>query len=139
MSDNWEDWENEEFSVPFLNVPNQEQLKLFEERKLVEESDNALTKQLFSNEEDLAYEELRKMEENKMEEKNMGKKVNVKPTEKKKNLPINNNKQKENEKKQKEMSKKIKEEKIIKQKVSETFGEAEEAYDKYAEYEDMFY
>ena len=135
MSDNWEDWEIDELIVPVLNVPNEEQLKLFEERKLVEESDNALTKQLFSNEEeDLAYEELRKMEEKKME-----KNVNVKPTEKKKNLPINNNKQKENEKKQKEMSKKIKEEKIMKQKVRETFGEAEEEYDKYAEYEDMFY
>ena len=135
MSDNWEDWEIDELIVPVLNVPNEEQLKLFEERKLVEESDNALTKQLFSNEEeDLAYEELRKMEEKKME-----KNVNVKPTEKKKNLPINNNKQKENEKKQKEMSKKIKEEKIMKQKVRETFGEAEEEYDKYVEYEDMFY
>ena len=135
MSDNWEDWEIDELIVPVLNVPNEEQLKLFEERKLVEESDNALTKQLFSNEEeDLAYEELRKMEEKKME-----KNVNVKPTEKKKNLPINNNKQKENEKKQKEMSKKIKEEKIMKQKVRETFGKAEEEYDKYVEYEDMFY
>ena len=133
MTDDWEDWENQDFVIPVLSVRNEEQLKRLEERKLVEESDNALTKYLFSNEEqDLAYEELKKMEEMKIENK-----VNVKPTEKKKNLP-SNNKQKDNEQKQKELSKKIKEDKLRKQRERDVFGEAEED-DEYSKYEDMFY
>ena len=58
MSDDWEDWENQDFVIPVLNVPNEEQLKRLEERKLVEDSDNALTKDLFSNEEDLALKQV---------------------------------------------------------------------------------
>jgi len=128
MSDNWEDWENQDFVIPVLNVPNEEQLKRLEERKLVEESDNALTKDLFSNEEDLAL-------------KQVEIKISVKPlpkAEKKapnKNIP---NKQKENEQKQKELSKKNKEDKLRKQRERELYGEANED-DEYAKYEEMFY
>ena len=132
MTDNWEDWETEDLTIPVLNVQNEEQLKQLKERKLVEESDNALTKNLFSNEdEDLVYEELKKLEF----------KNKVKPlqtTEKKAPKKVTSDKQKENEQKQKEMSKKIKEEKSYKNKLKETFGEAEED-DEYSKYEDMFY
>ena len=64
MSDDWEDWENEDFIIPVLSIPNEEQLKRLDERKLVEESDNALARELFSkDEEDLVYDELKKLEE----------------------------------------------------------------------------
>lgn len=129
MSDDWEDWENQDFTIPVLSVQNQEQLKRLEERRLVEESDNSLTRALFSGEEeDLAL-------------KQVEVKISVKPlpkTEKKapkKNIP---SKQKENELKQKELSKKIKEDKLRKEREKELYGEAEED-DEYAKYDDMFY
>jgi hypothetical protein len=44
MSDGWEDWEDSE------NIPlNEEQLKMLEERKLVEESDKSLARDLCKN------------------------------------------------------------------------------------------
>lgn len=119
MSDDWEDWENDEI-VPL----NQEQLKMLEERKLVEESDNLLAKDLFSNEEDLVYEELIKKENH----------IKVKK-EKPKNKISN---QKQNEERLKELSKKNKENKAILEIKKEIFGEAEH-YDEYEDYEDKFY
>jgi hypothetical protein len=135
MSDSWEDWENDDYEVPVLNVPTAEQLKRIEEHRLIEESDFELAKDLISNnkkyeDEDLAYEEL-------------------KQTTKFMHIPNNsftpldkpnkvNNKQKENEQKQKDLSKKLKEEKIKKEKAREMFGEAE-YNDEYADYEDKFY
>lgn len=132
MSDNWEDWENEDFVIPVLSVRNEEQLKQLEDRKLVEESDNALTRDLFSNndDEDLTLKE--------MEQKN---KNIIKPlpkTEKKEMKKNVLSKQKENEQKQKELSKKIKEDKLKKCRERELFGEVEED-DEYAKYEEMFY
>ena len=128
MTDNWEDWESDDFTLPVLNVPNQEQLKRFEERKLVEESDNKLTNDLFSNEKyDLLHKEV-----NKTTDKPLPRAEKKAPN---KSLV---NKQLENEKKQKELSKKNKEEKKKREKAAELFGEAEED-DKYSEYEDMFY
>ena len=127
MTDSWED---QDFNIPVLNVPNQEQLKRLEERRLVEESDNALTKDLFE-EEDLVYEDLKQSEN----------KVTIKPlasTEKK--APKKNavNKHQENEHKQKEASNAAKLLKEMKLREREIFGEAEE-YDEYAEYEDKYY
>lgn len=129
MSDDWEDWENEDFVIPVLSVPNDEQLKRLEERKLIEESDNKLTNALFSNDnyEDLTLKEFEQINKTILP-------INKKK-ELKKNIP---SKQKENEQKQKELSKKIKEDKIKKLKERELFGEAEED-DEYAKYEDMFY
>jgi len=131
MTDSWEDWEDQDYNIPVLNIPNEEQLKRLEERKLVEESDNALTKDLF--EEDLVYQDLKKIEN-----KNI-----IKPlpsTEKK--APKKNvvNKQIINEQKQKAISKQIKEEKAKKLKGREIFGEADEddEYDEYIEYEDKY-
>ena len=53
MNENWEhdDWEDDEFIVPVLNTSSQEQLKKLEERRLQEESDYLVAKDLFSNEE----------------------------------------------------------------------------------------
>lgn len=131
MSDDWEDWENQDFVIPVLSVQNEEQLKRLEERKLVEESDNALSRALFSDEEDLVHHELKKLEE----------KTTIKQlhsTEKKAPKKVPTNKQKENELRQKEISKKNKEEKAKKLREKEVFGEADED-DEYARYEDMFY
>jgi hypothetical protein len=139
MTDTWEDWENEDFEVPVLNVPTQEQLKRLEEQKLVEEADNALARELFitinKEEEDLALEELKLLEQS-TKNKNIPQKVQV-PA--KKNKPEKSvNKQKENEEKQKAASKKLKEEKAKKIKEQELFGDAEYD-DTYADYEDQFY
>jgi ribonuclease D len=126
MTDDWEDWENEDYIIPILNVPNEEQLKKLEENKLVEESDNALTRDLFSNpqEKDLT--------------KQFEQKINTISSEKKISKKYVSSKQKENEEKQKELSKKIKEEKLKKQRKKEIFGEADED-NEYTKYEDMFY
>ena len=47
MVDDWEDWECENYSIPILNFTNEELLKKIQERKLVEESDNKIARQLF--------------------------------------------------------------------------------------------
>ena len=46
MSDNWEDWECED--NPASAVPSAERIKQLQERKLIEEADNALTRELFA-------------------------------------------------------------------------------------------
>jgi hypothetical protein len=116
--------------VPVLNVQTQEQLKRLEEQKLVEEADNALTRELFrdDNKEDLVREQLKKTATN----KNIPQKTQL-PSIKNKM-----DKQKEHEQRQKELSKKLKEEKAKKLKEKEIFGEAEYD-DTYADYEDKFY
>jgi MinD superfamily P-loop ATPase len=135
MTDSWEDWENEDFEVPVLNVATQEQLKRLEEQKLIEEADNELARELFitiNKEEDLAYAELKQSEKN----KNIPQKVQLPAKKNKPEKAVN--KQKENEEKQKAASKKLKEEKAKKLKEQEIFGDAEYD-DTYADYEDQFY
>jgi hypothetical protein len=122
MSDDWEDWENDNFTI------SEEQLKRLKEIRLVEESDNSLTRNLFSNEEDLAVKDV-------VEQKILIKSL-LKTGKGQKNNT--SSKQKENEEKQKELSKKNKEEKNIKKRENEIFGEADED-NEYAKYEDMFY
>ena len=46
MSDNWVDWECEDNQASA--VPSAERIKQLQERKLIEESDNALTRELFN-------------------------------------------------------------------------------------------
>jgi hypothetical protein len=125
MSNNdLDDWE-----IEIDNDTNKEHLKKLEERKLVEESDNVLTKELF-------------------EDKSLKQVINV-------NINVNTNanananqnkeiylknkitKQKENEIKQKETSKKNKETKLQKENEVELFGEAEDYY--YEDYEEKYY
>ena len=130
MADNWEDWENEDFVVLVASALNVEQLKRIEERKLVEESDNLLTKSLFNNEEDLTQIELNNSKQNsvikslQINESKRSKKVSNKQT---------------NEEKQKEFSQKIKEDKLKRVREKELYGEAEEGKDEYSKYEDKFY
>lgn len=116
-------WDDDDYEVPVINSPTKEQLKRLEERKLVEEADNALAIDLFQNEED--KEELNQYSKIKL---------SVKKDKPEKKL----NKQKENEEKQKEQSKRLKEEKAKREKEQELFGEIQ-SYDKYADYEDKFY
>ena len=124
MADDWEDWENEDFSIPNLTVPTLEQIKKLEERKLVEESDNKIAKELFGFKDD-----------NEEEEKNnINIDISFKPIRNKKTTV---SKQKENEDKMKERAKKIREEKSKKIAQKELFGEAEE--DEYDDYADKFY
>lgn len=125
MTDSWEDWENEEYTIPVLNVPTLEQLKRLEERKLEEDSDLQNAIDLFSNDhEDLALQEIQKNTNNSV------KKI-VKQDKKVSNKKIN-------EEKQKEQSKILKQEKIKKEKAKELYGQADDD-NEYAEYEDMFY
>jgi hypothetical protein len=124
MIDDWEDWENHEFIVP---EKNKEQLQILEERRLIEESDNHLTKDLFCNEEDLL---LLKQEDIKPLQ------IYEKKTPKQKMV----SKQKINEEKQKTLSKINKQKKLNKEIEKELFGEAEsDEYNKYLEYEELFY
>ena len=136
MSDSWEDWENDDFEVPVLNVPTMEQFKRLQEQKLIEDSEIDLARDLICNkkeeDKDLEIAELKNLQQptkftqipNNSFKKNKSKKTNFN--------------QKEYEAKQKETSKKLKEDKSKKEKAREIFGEAEED-DEYAEYEDMFY
>lgn len=134
MSDSWEDWENDDYEVPVLNVPTAEQLKRLEEQRLIEEADIELARDLICDnkkeeEEDLALLEL----------KQTTKFTQIPNNSMKKNKPKKTNqKQKENEEKQKALSKNLKEEKAKKEKAREIFGEAEED-NEYADYEDKFY
>ena len=49
MIDSWEDLEIENIVIPGLHVPNKEQIKQLEERKLIEESEITLMKDYFDN------------------------------------------------------------------------------------------
>lgn len=113
MSDSWEDWDCDDYKVPILNVQSQEQIKKLEEQKLVEESDNALTKDLFNNgcEEDLAYDDLKKLDQHL---NNTIKVDKLKSSDKQNKSGKTQSKQKENEQKQKYMSQKLKVEKAKK-------------------------
>jgi thymidylate synthase len=116
MTDSWEDWEGENIVIPVLHVPNKEQIKRLEERKLIEESEIALMKDFFDN--------------NSNTNSNTN---NKETTENKKNTP-KTSKQKENELKQKELSEKIRKKKEKEKKHSDVFGEV--IHDKYDKYDD---
>jgi hypothetical protein len=89
MEDDWEDWENENYSIPILNS---EQLKRLEERKLVEESDNKIASQLFGHDEQEEDEE--EDEDLSLQNQTLNNDKILKPIRNKRNFV---NKQKENE------------------------------------------
>jgi hypothetical protein len=130
MFDDWEDWENEDLIIQCLTL-NKERLKKLEEKKLIEESDNKLTNDLFCEEECLN------------EDVNYYKKLDfsIKNTIKNiENREKNKNNYNLNQEKQKKLSKIIKQKKELKNREKELFGEAEyDDYDKYIEYEKKFY
>jgi len=127
-----EEWENialDDFIIPFketnLNDTNLNdfqkliQLKQLEERKLVEEADTALSKELFCLENKIL---------------NIESIIEYEPIIEAK---IKINKQKQNENKQKEFSKKIKEQKMKQKRHNELYGEVKGDY-MYDEYNDKF-
>lgn len=127
MTEQWEDWECDDFVLNDLNI-NQEKEKekerLMKERKLVEESDHLLTEDLFSNSTSI-----------------LKSKVDFNPSCKKLlgfNKIVSN--KGANELKQKTVSMQSKQCKKMKQKMADIFGEVlDDDDDKYAEYEDKFY
>ena len=134
MSDNWEDWEDAE--VDKFIAPLKEELQRLEERKLVEESDNALSKELFETDE---YNKLKRVINPEANLEKNFKLEKEKASEKdKEKIKIKINKQKENEQKQKEFSKKNKEQKNNQKRHNELYGEVEGEYI-YDDYGDKFY
>ena len=136
--DDLDDWEREieNDNTPVLNVTNKEHLKQMEERKLVEESDNILTKELF---EDKSVKPVINVTANTNTNTNTNTSQNKEIYLKNKITKQKENeiKQKENEIKQKETSKKNKETKLQKENEVELFGEAEDYY--YEDYEEKYY
>ena len=134
MGDNWEDWEDAEIDLmittPTVVIQKKDELKRLEERKLVEESDNALSKELFETEDPIFKKE--KEIQRELQQKEVSN-CSIKEDHK-----IKINKQKENEQKQKELSKKIKESKIKQKRHNELYGELEGEY-MYDDYDDKFY
>ena len=126
MTDSWEDWDDDNYIVPILNIPNEEQLKRLEERRLVEESDNVFAHELFEDNNIVKQTEIKSIQKQ------------LPSTEKK--APKKNiySKQKDNEQKQKEASKANKILKEMKKRERDIFGEADED-DEYADYEDKYY
>jgi hypothetical protein len=120
----FDDWENDDFFIPHLSIPTAEQLKQLEDRRLVEESDAAITKDLFNICEDKVNKEI--------DISNITTYIKkVKHVKKCSN-------QNKNEERNKALSKKIKEDKARKAKEIELYGETE--YDNpYANYEDKYY
>jgi hypothetical protein len=130
MVDDWEDWEDVEIDNFIVTFPisdiNSKEVKQLEERKLVEEADNALSKELFGTESDLQSE---KICENDAKD---AKDIKVVAPQKTKL-----SKQKENEEKQKEFSKKVKELKMKQKRFNELYGESNNY--KYDEYDDKYH
>ena len=124
---NDDDWENSETIV--LNV---EQLKKIREQKLVEESDTALARELFEQDETLKEMRMNELKQVKTYYSE------IKYTKNDKNDKNIISKKEENELKQTEISKKIKKQKMLKARYHELFGEAEFNQDEYADYEDKF-
>lgn len=127
MSD---DWDCDNYIIPVLNVQNKEQLKRLEERKLVEESDNALMNELFDNTNTKNETHYIRHELTHDTIKN----INTEKINNKKEKTVSN--QQENELKQKEFSQKLKNKKEAIKKHSDTFGEF--IYDEYDYYVDKF-
>ncbi len=135
--DSWEDWETEEVEVIFVDdKTKEEQSKRLEERKLVEESDNALTNELFTDGQTKLIDNFVDDKKRPTEEDKHKMDFNTNKTNKTNNTN-KTNKQSENEQKQKEASKASKMLKAMKQREREVFGEPEED-DEYADY-DVYY
>jgi|UniRef100_A0A6C0ASJ1 hypothetical protein len=132
MSQDWNDWEDAEFIIPTINILNQEQLKRIEERKLIEEADTELAKELFSNA--TSYKKILNIDKN-----NIVIYKNTPLTKENREAKIKKLKnQMDNELKQQEFSKKIREEKLKKQKEIELYRESEEIYE-YDEYDSLYH
>ena len=132
MADDWEDWDNEDFSIPNLTIKSEKELKKLQERRLVEESDEKIARQLFGYE-DEDYQDECKEKNHTLNFINQNNDTIIKPIRNKKTTVSN---QKENEEKIKERAKKIREQKAKKMAEKELYGEAEA--DDYDDYVDKF-
>ena len=129
MCENWEDWDDDDIVIPVLNVPNKEQIKQLEERKIMEESEITLMKDFFDDKNNINNNTIN----NNTINNNNNNNNNNKGTERKPKI----SKQKENELKQRELSIKLKLKKKQEIKHSETFGEfIFDEYDKYDKFDD---
>ena len=122
MTDSWED---ENIVIPVLHVSNKEQIKRLEERKKIEESEIALMKDFFDN---------NNSDTNSNTNTNTNTNIsNKEPSDNTKHKQKIVGKQRENELKQKELSIKLKQKKQAAKKHSDVFGEV--IHDKYDEYD----
>lgn len=136
--DDWDDWENTEIIIPIINVLNQEQSKRIEERKIIEESDTELARELFSDVV-TSYQKNSVKNENAKTPENAKISQEEDITKTKQNIESKIKKIKnklDNDLTQKENSKKIREEKLKKQREIELYGEPEEMYE-YDEYDSL--
>lgn len=139
MLDDWEDWESDDFN-PTINASlNKEQVKILEERKLVEESDNALSRDLFNNDMKIARENIRVIDKQNLSEININTKPNMSNYNKTKVNTKKLSNQAINEQKLKEYSQQIKEQKYKLKKSKELYGDIDYQNDSYIEYEDKFF
>lgn len=132
MNDSWEDedWENLDLSK--IIFPNLQEVKKLEERKLVEEADNELSKDLFSN---TIPKQIDINNFNTCVSPSSS--IELNKTNAIKRVTPLVSKKKENEDKQKELSQKITKQKEEKKRHIELFGEFVD--NEYSIYEDKFY
>lgn len=123
METDWEDdWENTEIPDLLVSIQNKErELKLLEERKLMEDADLALAEELFHGEQ--AQKKVESFVPVKLDKKEKPKSLQM----------LQEQKRKELQEKQKQQSQKQKEKKQQQKKHKELFGEAE-----FDEYEEMY-
>jgi hypothetical protein len=141
IDDDWENYEIQPLEFYSSVQSKLEQLKILEERRLIEEADNELTDELFASEDKLQKKltiNLTKSFIQKEKQKN-NEKINRMSEEINKKIGHKINKQKLNEEKQKEYSNSLKKQKEDKKRLADIYGEAQEKNDKYSYYEDQFY
>lgn len=138
IDDDWENYEIQPFEFHSL-----EQIKILEERRLIEEADNELTDELFALPNKKTSQEIlsinltknfiqKKKEKNNEKIKKISEEINKK-------IGYKINKQKLNEEKQKEYSNNMKKQKEDRKRLADIYGEAQEKNDKYSYYEEQFY
>ena len=130
MEIDWEDdWENTVIPDLLVSIQNKErELKLLEERKLVEEADLALSEELFNDKQTLTG--IKQIAEPKVSV--LGPKV-IKKEKPKELIALQETRRRELEEKQKAESQRKKQQKEQQKKHKELYGEAE-----YDEYDEMY-
>ena len=127
MSDDCEDWEMQDWEMQEFEIDanlQERMTKLLQERRLVEESDQALTKTLFADEDEDENEEKGGLLHKEMQQKFQQLKNNMKREISPEIKKINLQKRLDNEAKHQEFSRKLKEQKAEKIREIELFGES---------------
>jgi hypothetical protein len=130
-SDN-DDWET--VAIPNLIVPNEKEKKILDERKIVEEADTVLAKELFLEKPDI------NLETKNLETKNLETKNQEEEKIKKRDLLERENRRKKQVEKQRMEAEKIRKQKTEKLRKKELYGEADvDEYDeKYGSIADRY-